>query len=187
LLEAAWLGFALVFVAELGDKSQLLVVSLAARLPRWQVLAGVATAAALMQLVSVAAGALLADRLPERPLQIAAALLFLGFAVWTLLSGPEDDDVGPARSAGRSAYLVAGSAFMLAELGDKTMLATVALAARADRLGVWVGTTAAMIVSATLAALAGGVVARCVPERVVRWTAAGAFAVVGVLLLLGVG
>ncbi|HZG95668.1 MAG TPA: TMEM165/GDT1 family protein, partial [Mycobacteriales bacterium] len=88
MLEAAWLGFALVFVAELGDKSQLLVVSLASRLPRGQVLAGVATAAALMQLVSVAAGALLADRLPERPLQIAAALLFVGFAVWTLLSGP---------------------------------------------------------------------------------------------------
>jgi putative Ca2+/H+ antiporter (TMEM165/GDT1 family) len=187
LLEAVWLGFALVFVAELGDKSQLLVVSLAARLPRLAVLAGVATAAALMQLVSVAAGALLADRLPERLLQVAAAVLFLAFAVWTLVSGPEDDDDEPVRSTGRSAYLVSASAFMLAELGDKTMLATIALASRADRVGVWIGTTAAMVLSAAIAVLVGGAVARRVPERVVRYAAAAAFAIVGVLLLVGVG
>jgi putative Ca2+/H+ antiporter (TMEM165/GDT1 family) len=187
LLEAAWLGFALVFVAELGDKSQLLVVSLASRLPRGQVLAGVATAAAVMQLASVGVGALLADRLPERPLQVGAAVLFLAFAVWTLLTGPEDGAADRARTAGRSAYLVAGSAFLLAELGDKTMLATIALASRADRVGVWVGTTAAMVASSTLAVLVGGVLARRIPERVVRYAAAAAFAVVGVALLLGAG
>jgi putative Ca2+/H+ antiporter (TMEM165/GDT1 family) len=76
---------------------------------------------------------------------------------------------------------------MLAELGDKTMLATVALAARADRVGVWAGTTAALVANAAIAVLVGGALARRVPERVIRYAAAAAFAIVGVLLLLGVG
>jgi len=187
VLKAAWIGFALVFLAELGDKSQLLVVSLAARLRRLPVLAGVATAAALMQLASVTAGALLADRLPRRPLELAGGLLFLGFAVWTMVSGPEEGEPEGARATGRSAYLVAASAFVVAEVGDKTMLATIALAAREHRVGVWVGTTAALVTSAALAVALGAALARRVPERVVRSVAAAAFAVVGVLLLLGVG
>jgi Ca2+/H+ antiporter, TMEM165/GDT1 family len=187
VLAAAWVGFALIFVAELGDKSQLLVLSLATRLRRWPVLAGVATAAALMQLVSVTAGVLIADRLPRRPLEIAAGVLFAGFAVWTLWSGPEQDAAAEPVVSGRSAYLVAASTFVLAELGDKTMLATIALATRVDRVGVWIGTTAAMVTSAALAVLLGGALARRVPERVVRYGAAAAFAMAGVLLLLGLG
>lgn len=187
MLRAAWLSFGVVFLAELGDKSQLLVVSLAARLRRLPVLAGVATAAALMQLASVTAGALLADRLPRRSLEVAAGLAFLGFAVWTLVSGPAEAAPEPVRATGRSAYVMAGSTFMLAELGDKTMLATIALASREDRVGVWIGTTAALVASATLAVLLGGAIARRVPEPVIRYAAAVAFAAVGVLLLLGVG
>jgi len=187
VLKSAWLGFGLVFLAELGDKSQLLVISLAARLRRLPVLAGVATAAALMQLASVTAGVLLADRLPRRPLEVAGGLLFVGFAIWTLASRPDDDEPDRVRGTGRSAYLVAASAFMVAEVGDKTMLATIALAAQQDRFGVWIGTTAALVTSAALAVLLGGALARRVPERVVRSLAAAAFALVGVLLVFGAG
>lgn len=186
MLKAAWLGFGLVFLAELGDKSQLLVVSLATRLRRLPVLAGVATAAAVMQLASVTVGALLADRLPRRPLELAGGVLFVGFAAWTLVSRA-DDAPEQVHTTGRSAYVTAASAFMLAELGDKTMLATIALSAQQDRVGVWIGTTAALVTSAALAVAVGAALARRVPEQVVRWLAAAAFATVGVLLLLGVG
>ncbi|HVM40353.1 MAG TPA: TMEM165/GDT1 family protein, partial [Acidimicrobiia bacterium] len=85
-------AFGVVFLAELGDKSQLLVLSLAARFSPWSVLAGLATVSATLMIVSVAVGASLATAVPEYALQVVAGVAFLGFAVWTWLDADEDED-----------------------------------------------------------------------------------------------
>ena len=185
MFAAAALAFGVVFLAEIGDKSQLLVLSLAGRFRRLPVLLGVSTAVLLIQGLSVVAGSFIADRVPKRPVEIVAGLLFLGFAAWSLRSSDETaHEVAPSQ---RSAYLTSAVAFLAAEFGDKTMLATAALAARGDRLGTWVGSSAAMIASAAIAVLVGGALARRIKPQVLRYAAAAAFVIVGSLLLLGVG
>jgi putative Ca2+/H+ antiporter (TMEM165/GDT1 family) len=183
MLTAASLAFGVVFFAELGDKSQLLILSLAGRFRRLPVFIGVSTAAVFMQALSVVAGSLIADYVPRRPVEIVAGVLFLGFAGWSLLPDKDEDvAVEPTR---HSAILTSGFAFVAAEFGDKTMLATAALAARGDRLGTWLGSSAAMIVSATMAVAAGAVLARRVDPIKLRYAAAAVFAIVGVALLAG--
>ncbi|MEO6713046.1 MAG: TMEM165/GDT1 family protein [Mycobacteriales bacterium] len=183
---AAGIAFGVVFLAELGDKSQLLVLSLASRFRRLPVLFGVSLAILLMQALSVVAGSLIADRVPQRPAEIVAGVLFLAFAAWTLRSGADADSARPA-ATGRSAVVASFAAFLAAEFGDKTMLATAALAANGDRLAVWLGSSAAMVLSATLAVLVGAALAKRVSERALQYAAAAAFVVVGVLLLAGFG
>ena len=174
-----------VLVAELGDKSQLLALSLAARGRPVAVLAGIAVAAAGIHAVSVTVGAALRAAVPTKPLSVAAGVVFLGFAVWTLLAEEPDADLaGPRRRAG-SVALTAGVAFLVAEIGDKTMLATVALASANGALGTWAGATLGTVAADALAVVVGHRLGRRLPVRVVRAVAAASFAVVGIVVLLG--
>lgn len=186
MLAAAAIAFGVVFVAEFGDKSQLLVLSLASRFRRLPVLLGVSLAVLVMQAVSVLAGGLIADRVPRRPVEIVAGVLFLAFAGWSLRAEPDDDAEGRAESQ-RSGFASSFVAFLAAEFGDKTMLATAALAANRDRLGTWLGSSVAMILSAALAVLVGAALVRRIDKKRLRYAAAAAFATIGVLLLLGIG
>jgi Ca2+/H+ antiporter, TMEM165/GDT1 family len=182
VIEALLVSFGLVFVAELGDKSQLLTLAFSARYRAVAVLTGLVLATATLMALSVTVGAVVGDVLPERAVKIVAGLLFLGFAAWTL-RGDEDDDEVEARS-GRSAVWATFVAFALAEFGDKTMLATITLAADRPALAVWAGATAGMVSANALALVVGDRLGRWLPERTVRTLAAAAFAVVGILLLV---
>jgi putative Ca2+/H+ antiporter (TMEM165/GDT1 family) len=187
LLTAAALAFGVVFLAEFGDKSQLLVLSLASRFRRWPVLVGVSCAVLVMQGLSVVAGSVIADHVPRRPVEIGAGLLFLAFGAWSLRADPDDgDEHGPAPTH-RSAVVTSFLAFTIAEFGDKTMLATAALAANRDRLGTWVGSSAALVLSGLIAIVVGAALAKRIDPSKLRYAAAVAFAVVGVLLLVGIG
>src|SRR5258705_1016011 len=129
MLSAALVSLSVVFVAELGDKSQLMTMTYALRHKWWVVLSGVGIASFLVHGLSVAIGHFLEHTLPERPIAFAAAIAFLLFAVWTWREGraaPHDQAVKVAEP--RHVLLAVISSFVLAELGDKTMLATVALA-----------------------------------------------------------
>lgn len=185
MLDALWLSFVVIFVAELGDKSQLMALSFATRYRPGPILLGITLATLLVHALSVAFGGALGAVVASSWLTLAAALAFFGFAAWTLrgdqLSGEEVSRVG--RSTG-SAVLAVGSAFFLAELGDKTMLATVALATREEAWGTWLGSTAGMVLADALAIVLGRQLGRRVPERVIRWGAATLFALFGVLLLV---
>jgi len=185
MLAAASLAFGVVFLAEFGDKSQLLVLSLAGRFRRLPVLLGVSAAVLLMQALSVVAGSFIADHVPRRPVELVAGVLFLGFAVWTLRAGVEEE-AREAATSHRSAFVASAFAFVAAEFGDKTMLATAVLAANEDRLGTWVGSSAALILSAAIAVLVGAALAKRIDARKLRYAAAALFAVIGVLLLVGV-
>lgn len=174
-----------VFLAELGDESQLMALTFATRFKARTVLLGITIATAVVHLISVALGALIGDALPTDLIAVLAGLAFLGFAAWTLRGDAlTDDEKDKASKATGSALLAVGVAFFLAELGDKTMLATITLATDYGWFGTWVGSTLGMVLADALAILAGLWLGRQLPEKVVKYGAAAAFAVFGVLLIL---
>ena len=185
MVSALVLSTVVIFVAELGDKSQLMALAFATRYRTWVVLTGITVATALVHAFSVAIGAAAGAVLPTQAIQVAAALAFFGFAWWTW-RGDEltDEDRERAGRGGRSAVLAVGTAFFLAELGDKTMLATITLATDNDAWGVWIGSTVGMVAADALAVLVGRLLGTRLPERAIRIGATVAFAVFGVLLLV---
>src|SRR5690606_23303179 len=133
LWTALLVSFGVIFVAELGDKSQLMALTFATRFRAWHVILGITVATALVHLASVALGLGLGAALPTTWINVAAALAFFGFAVWTLRGDSlSDEERSRAERATRTAVVTVGTAFFLAELGDKTMLATVTLATSYD-------------------------------------------------------
>lgn len=180
------LSTAVIFVAELGDKSQLMAMTFAARYRARDVLLGITGATLVVHLASVGLGALLGDLLGEYQgvISVAAGVAFLLFALWTL-RGDEltEEEAEKARHATGGAVLAVGTAFFLAELGDKTMLATVTLATQHGWLGTWLGSTVGMVAADALAILVGAVLGRRLPEKVITYGAAALFALFGLLLV----
>lgn len=182
-------AFAVVFLAELGDKTQLVALTLAGRYPAVKVLAALGAAIAVLQTLSVTAGAVISEALPDDAISVGAGVLFLGFAVWTWRSAAADEPDAEAAvaAAGRRAGLVGVAvAFFLAELGDKTMLTTAGLAADRGLVPVWVGSFGAMVAATAVAVTAGRALTRRVSPDLLRRIGAGAFAVVGVGTLVSV-
>ncbi|MDN5932868.1 MAG: TMEM165/GDT1 family protein, partial [Pseudonocardia sp.] len=126
---ACVISAAVVFVAELGDKSQLMALAFATRYRALPVIVGITVATSVVHLLSVAVGHGLGAALPTGWIALVASVMFAGFGVWTL-RGDALSDSEQARVArvGGSALLAVTLAFFLAELGDKTMLATITLA-----------------------------------------------------------
>lgn len=183
-LVALAVSFGVIFVAELGDKSQLMALTFATRYRITTVLAGITAATAIVHLVSVAVGHSLAAALPTGWIALVAGIAFLGFGVWTLRGDSlTDDEKAKAGRGGRSAIWAVGGAFFLAELGDKTMLATITLATQHGWLGTWIGSTVGMVAADALAVLVGRWLGRNLPDKAIRYGAAALFAVFGVWLL----
>ena len=178
-------AFVVVFLAELGDKTQLVALTLGGRYPALKVLAVLGVAIAILQTLSVTAGALISEAVPERAIAAGAGLLFLGFAAWTWRTAADPDDEEVAVEAGTGGLLGVGVAFFLAELGDKTMLTTASLAADRGAIPVWIGSFAAMLSATALAVLAGQSLMRHVAPRTLSYFGAAAFAIVGVVTLAG--
>ena len=130
LWAAFWLSFGVVFVAELGDKSQLMALTFATKYRPALVMTGIVAATVLINAISVGVGYGLGLALPTRWISLVAGLVFLGFALWTLRGEYEEDDEVLSRVGSGPVVMTVGSAFLLAELGDKTMLATITLASQ---------------------------------------------------------
>jgi putative Ca2+/H+ antiporter (TMEM165/GDT1 family) len=187
-MEALLSAFGIVFLAELGDKSMLFSLTAATRYRWWIVLLAVSVATALLMALAVLAGGIAGEVLPDRLVAVVAAALFIGFGVWTLLDDDEDDETAEAlaaRSRTRIFFALTG-VFFLAELGDKTQIATLSLAGLHSRaaLLVWVGATAGMVAVNALAIVAGARLQRYLSPRFLRPLAAVLFLVVGALTLL---
>jgi putative Ca2+/H+ antiporter (TMEM165/GDT1 family) len=191
LAGAFFLSFGVIFLAELGDKSQLMALAFATRYRPLTVLAAVTIATLIVHAGSVLLGAAVALALPTQAIQVAAGVAFLVFAAWTM-RGDELGEVeqGRAKRTGRWALVTIGTAFFLAELGDKTMLATITLATTEDPIGTWLGSTAGMVAADAIAIAIGALMGARLPERAIKVFAAGAFVVFGVILIaqgLGLG
>jgi putative Ca2+/H+ antiporter (TMEM165/GDT1 family) len=186
LVVASATAFGLVFVAELGDKSQLLALGFGTRYRLRTVAAGLTVGYAVAGAVAAAVGGLLGSAIPERPIGLAAGALFLCFAVLTWRDTDDGrDEHGVARPV-RTRHVVASIALTIAvaEFGDKTQLATVALAARADPVATWLGATAGEVSAGMLGAVAGQRIGRHVDAAVLRVASAAVFAAFGVVLLV---
>jgi putative Ca2+/H+ antiporter (TMEM165/GDT1 family) len=195
---AAWLlaagGAALAtFLAEFGDKSQLLVAGLAARLGRRVVLVGVALGIVVVQLLAVLVGTLAGALLPARPIGVVSGVLFVlvGLWLWRETLGEDDEEeAGPATglrgrlatATGRSAVLAVAVTFVVGEMGDKTQIATVAIATQQDPVATFVGASLGVFAANAVAIEVGARLARVLPERVVLRGSAVLFVVVGVVV-----
>jgi putative Ca2+/H+ antiporter (TMEM165/GDT1 family) len=184
-LQAFWISFGIIFVAELGDKSQLMAMTFAARYKASTILAAITVATALVHLFSVLVGAVIGAALPTDAISVAAGIAFLGFAAWTIRGDELDDDEAERANRGRrSVFLTVGVAFFLAELGDKTMLATVTLATDNGLVGTWIGSTVGMVAADALAIVVGQQLGARLPARTVKIGAAITFVVFGIYLIV---
>lgn len=166
-------SLAFVVLAEMGDKTQLLAMAFATRYPWPTVLAGVFAATLLNHLLAVLLGSYITRIIPLQYIQLAASASFILFGLWTLRG---DELNGEDKRKGRSPFWTVAVAFFLAEMGDKTQLATVALAARYGTvLPVWLGTTTGMMIADAIGILVGIVMGRRIPEKAVKWFAAIVF------------
>ncbi|GAA1851118.1 TMEM165/GDT1 family protein [Asanoa iriomotensis] len=183
-LAAFVLSFGVIFVAELGDKSQLMAMTFATRYRALTVLIGITLATAVVHLISVAVGYGLGATLPTGWIGLAAGVAFLAFAGWTLRGDKlTEAEKSKAQRSQRSAIWAVGGAFFLAELGDKTMLATITLATQHGWFGVWIGSTVGMVAADALAILVGRMLGKRLPEKAIKWGAAALFVIFGVWLI----
>ena len=184
-MHAFLIAFGIIFVAELGDKSQLMALAFAARYKALPILVGITVATAVVHLVSVLFGAVVGVALPTKAIAVVAGLAFFAFAAWTIRGDSlDDDEEAKAANVGRSAIIAAAGAFFLSELGDKTMLATITLATKEGLFGTWLGSTLGMVAADALAIVVGQQLGARLPERVIKIGAAVSFVVFGVLLLV---
>ncbi len=185
MFAALLLSFGVIFIAELGDKSQLMAMTFALRYRWWVVLGGITVATTVVHILSVAIGHYLGAALPTHLLGILAGVAFVFFGLWTLRGDKlSDEEATRAQRATAPAFFVVTSAFLLAELGDKTMLATITLAADNDWLGVWIGSTLGMVAADALAIIVGAVAGKHLPERVIQLSSAALFLAFGGYMLL---
>jgi putative Ca2+/H+ antiporter (TMEM165/GDT1 family) len=174
-------SFALVAVSEMGDKTQLLAFALASRFRRpWPVMAGILVATLANHGLASTLGAWLSAHVPPRASAAVLAVSFLAFGIWTLRPDKEDDDDGKPSRFGP--FLTTAVLFFLAEMGDKTQLATIALGAKFHSAAlVTLGTTLGMAFSDGLAVFAGDRLAGRVQGRWLRIAAATLFFAFGLV------
>ena len=188
MFDAFGMSALVVAIAEIGDKTQLLAIVLAARFCKpVPIIAGILVATVLNHALAGAVGAWLMSAVAPGTLRWVLGLSFIAMAAWTLV--PDTLDAGPQKPAGRFGVFGATVvAFFLAEMGDKTQLATVAMAAKyAAPVAVIAGTTLGMLVANVPAVLVGERLLARVPMRLVRGVAAAVFAVLGIATLLVAG
>jgi Ca2+/H+ antiporter, TMEM165/GDT1 family len=173
-------SFLLVAVSEMGDKTQLLAFSLASRYRRpWVVMAGILVATILNHALAASVGTWVSAQVPPRVMAGVLAATFIAFGFWTLKPDTFEETQGPS---GLGPFLTTTVLFFLAEMADKTQLATVALAARYQSIvRVTVGTTLGMLASDGLAVFLGERLARRISMRWIRIVAAGIFFVFGAI------
>lgn len=183
-MEAFLVSTGVVALAEIGDKTQLLSLVLAARFRRpWAIILGILAATLVNHALAGAAGTWIAGLVGATVLRWALALSFIAMGAWALV--PDRLDEGDVRTGYAGVFVTTCVSFFLVEMGDKTQIATVALAARFSALAaVVLGTTAGMVIANAPVVFLGDRLTKRIPLRVVRAIAAATFVLLGVLALL---
>ncbi len=186
-MEALFTSTAVVAIAEIGDKTQLLAMVLAARFRRpLPIVAGILVATLANHFLAALAGSLVAGLIDGAWFRYAVGISFLAMAAWTLVPDKLDDDDAPPASGG-SVFWTTTVAFFIVEIGDKTQVATIALGAQyGDAVLVTLGTTAGMMLANAPVVWLGDKLVNRVPMGAVRSVAAALFAGLGIWVLLSV-
>lgn len=173
-------SFIFVFLAEMGDKTQLMAMAFAAKYSAYKVLAAVFLASLICNAVAVIAGQLLITVVPLKIMSLTASASFIIFGLWILREEKPEEKHTRLSSLGPLAAI--GTAFLLAEMGDKTQLATMSLAIKyRDIFGVLAGSTLAMVTANMIAISAGAVLRRYVPEKMIKSFSAVIFILFGII------
>lgn len=177
-MTAFWASLIFVVLAEMGDKTQLLAMAFATRYKASTVLWAVFVATALNHMLAVAVGNYMTAFIPLSAIQIAAAVSFVLFGLWTIRG---DQLEGEDKRFSFSPFWTVAIAFFVAEMGDKTQLATVALAAKYQSpFAVWSGTNIGMLIADAFGIVVGIVMHKHIPEKAVKWGAALVFIAFGI-------
>lgn len=186
-MEALLTSAAVVAIAEIGDKTQLLALMLAARFRKpIPIVLGILVATVANHALAAWLGALVAGWVGPDIMRWVLGVSFLAMAAWVLVPDKAEDDEDVKSRAG--VFVTTVVAFFLLEMGDKTQIATVALSARFQSLlMVTAGTTLGMMAANVPAVFLGEVAATKIPLKLVRGAAALMFAILGVLVLVNVG
>lgn len=187
-MEAFLVSTGVVALAEIGDKTQLLAFILAARFKKpLPIIAGILCATIVNHGLAGALGAWIVSTVSPDVLRWVLGLSFIGMAIWTLIPDEiEEDETKVARRLG--VFGATLLTFFLAEMGDKTQIATVAMAAHyASPFTVVIGTTLGMLIADVPAVFVGEKLAKKIPMRLVHTVAAAIFAMLGIATLLGAG
>lgn len=203
-------AFVLVGLAELGDKSQLMLLGFSARYRPRKVIAGAAVSIVLLQAVAVGAGGVVGMCVPRHWIAPVVGVLFIAFGIASIKSRPErPEEEPPVRPDRFGPVITVAAALLLAELGDKTQLMTMSIAADpaaalgalgavfagleppeagslSARLGVWLGSTAGFLAADALAIMVGAALGRALPRRAISIFAGAVFIVFGVITLVSV-
>jgi putative Ca2+/H+ antiporter (TMEM165/GDT1 family) len=184
MISTLWQSTALVAVSEMGDKTQLLAFALAARFKRpWAVMGGILVATLANHSLAAISGSWIAAHFSQSTIAISTAVVFFVFGFWALRPDSLDSDSAHGGSA-KDAFRVTLVTFFLAEMGDKTQLATMALGAKTQQaLAVTIGTTLGMLISDGLAVALGQRLSRYARSPGMRWLAAGLFFAFGLVAL----
>ncbi|MCD8340385.1 MAG: TMEM165/GDT1 family protein [Burkholderiales bacterium] len=189
-MEALLISTGIIALAEIGDKTQLLAFLLASRYKQtWPIVFGIFVATIFNHTFAGLAGAWVAQLISPTTLKIILAISFIAMGIWILIPDKMEDDALKEKKKGR--YGVFGLTFVtffLAEMGDKTQLATVALAAQyGTPFIVIMGTTLGMLIADVPAVWVGDKLAEKIPVKWVRIVSAAAFVIIGVLIALDYG
>ena len=188
MLEAFLITAGTVFVAEFGDKSQLLAMVLATRFRNPKaVVGGMAAGLFANHVLAAAVGTLMARLVPADVLAWIIAGGFFAAALWVLKPGADDAPV-EAPVARWGAFLTTAVTFFIVEMGDKTQLMTIALTARFELpVAVVLGATTGMLMATVPAVIFADRLLTRLPVKLIRWVSAGVFAMVGVATLMAAG
>ncbi|RYF33463.1 MAG: TMEM165/GDT1 family protein [Comamonadaceae bacterium] len=187
-MEAFLVSTGIVALAEMGDKTQLLALLLAARFRRpWPIVLGIFTATIVNHALAGAVGAWVTHVLGETALRWILGGSFIAMAIWMLIPDKLDEDETP-KSSHFGVFGTTVIAFFLAEMGDKTQIATVMLAARfiGDYFWVVAGTTLGMMLANAPVVWLGDKLVKRVPIKLVHGISAAIFLVLGVLMIVGI-
>ena len=184
-MEAFLVSVAIVTLGELGDKTQLLALVLAARFRKpWPIVAGILAATLVNHALAALVGTWISEHVPPDVLRWLVGLSFIAIGAWALV--PDKLDEEPRLIGNAGVFLLTVSTFFLAEMGDKTQLATVALAARFhDLVAVVAGTTLGMLIADVPAVFVADRFASRLPLQAIRIVAAVLFAALGIATLVG--
>ena len=178
---ALFSSFTVIALAEIGDKSQLVCMTLAARYRPWPVLLGAIIAFAFLNSIAVLFGAAAAQWLPEKVVLGVVGVLFLLFGLHALRNANEQEQAVEANRGSRGLFLSTLLLITLAEFGDKTQIAVAGLGGTTDPVAVWIGATLALAATSALGVLAGRTILQRLSVSLLHRLSGGVFIVLGVL------
>ncbi len=178
-MEALVSSFLLIFVAEMGDKTQLLSMAFTTRFKAYQVIAAISAATLLNNLIAVVAGSLLSGALPVSAIKTASCVLFILFGLWTVWGADNENGEKKPDKFIINPFFTVAIMFFISEFGDKTQIAAMTLAMNESPLYVFIGASLGMICANLIGITAGVLVAKKIPPHIIKWCSAILFIVIG--------